>query len=166
MDESYELAENLGFGPVLLKDVGGLNGREKEIIGHILERTELFDWPLEKANEEARKLCSKALESALRYAKDVHDEHKEEGRDNGKADLDDSHGFGDEEVTDKNREMNDQGAATYQVSSMHFADPYGCDVFTVVKLTIKVEVVSKKQKGKGEAGKKRKAGAAIVVAEK
>jgi hypothetical protein len=63
--------------------------------------------------------------------------------------------------------MNDQGAATYQVSSMHFADPYGCDVFTVVKLTIKVEVVpSKKQKGKGEAGKKRKAGAAIVVAEK
>jgi hypothetical protein len=56
MDEIYEPAENLGVGPVLLKDVGGLNGREKEIVGHILERTKLFDWPLEKANKEARKL--------------------------------------------------------------------------------------------------------------
>jgi len=175
-DEIVELAEALNVAPVLLKDVSTqMPFRHEQII----------DWPLEKANIEARQICSKALCWAqggfdnLKYAKDVYNEYKEEGllhdthhqqidldkqtkrKPWDKTDeLDSPIGFGDEAVTDANLENNHNGTVTYKVRTMHFADPYGCECFNVVELVIKVEVVPFKIKQKNEvAGQKRKSDA-------
>ena len=129
-----------------------------------------INWPLEKANEEARRVCSKALRLAkggfggdMEYAKTVYDEYNEKGYINDL--ISDEHyrqidlnkpekkepwekdksdipiGFGDEEVTDNNFEKNADGTLSYKVRSMHFADPYGSECFNVVQLDMKVEVM-------------------------
>jgi hypothetical protein len=97
--------------------------------------------PLEKANEEARRVCeSELLAEALhgfdnlQHAMTQWDEYKSS---NTRLSLED---WGDEEVTDANRMENKDGTVSYQVHTIHFADPYG-GLFNVVKLVSKVEVI-------------------------
>lgn len=196
MDEINELARSLNVRPVLIKDVNNIeNDKEQYIASRILDYDNsrrarkgppqpiVIDWPLEKANEEARLICNKALRWAksgfrnLEYAKSVYDRYSEDGsikdshykqidlskpgeRETWEKDKDITPiGFGDEEVTDGNCEKNaDSGTCIYEVRSMHFADPYGCECFNVVQLDIKVEVVPSEKvvEQQSETGQKRK----------
>ena len=198
VDEITELAKSLNVRPVLIKDVDNIeNDEEQYIASRILDYDNrrgarktgyndqpiVIDWPLEKANEEARLICNKALRWAksgfrnLEYAKSVYDRYSEDGsikdshyqqidlskpgkRETWEKDKDITPiGFGDEEVTDNNCEKNDDGTCIYKVRSMHFADPYGCECFNVVELMIKVEVVPSEkvvEQQQSETGQKRK----------
>ena len=78
MDEINELARSLHVRPVLIKDVDNIeNDEEQYIASRILDYDNrrglvarkagyndqpiAIDWPLEKANKEARLICNKAL---------------------------------------------------------------------------------------------------------
>ena len=76
VDEITELAKSLNVRPVLIKDVDNIeNDEEQYIASRILDydnrrgarkagcndKPIVIDWPLEKANEEARLICNKAL---------------------------------------------------------------------------------------------------------
>ena len=174
-DEIIELAEDLIVKPKILRDVK-LGSYKNLLITSDLQKLQALDWSLEKANEEAKRICSAALAGTqggfdnLQHAKTVCNEYEEEGRElYPKMQLDKPEeqeswekeepltiGFGDEEVTDANCSKKDE-TVSYKVSSMHFADPYGCEAFNVVELVIKVEVVpSSETKKKQKAGEKRK----------
>ena len=198
VNEITELAKSLHVRPVLIKDIDDIEGEEEQYIASRIldydnrrkrgarkagynDQPIAIDWPLEKANKEARLICNKALRWAksgfrnLEYAKSVYDRYSEDGsikkshykqidlskpgeRETWEKDKDTPIGFGDEEVTDDNCEKND-GTCMYKVRSMHFADPYGCECFNVVELMIKVEVVRSEkvvEQQQSENGQKRK----------
>lgn len=97
---------------------------------------------LEEASSEARLVCETLLLEAqggfsnLPHAEDSWDEYKSYKS----SDSLNLESWGDEEVTDANLTKNEDGTVSYEVHTIHFADPYG-GLFNVVKLVIKVDVV-------------------------
>ena len=164
-DTVCELVESsMDVKSVLLKDSSSSsNSLIEEIFGDLDE----VEWSsVEKANDEAERLCRAALDWAMSrnenynliYAKAMYNEYKEEGRldDYPQIHLDDDEeigGFGDEDVTESNCVEREDGTVLYKVHTMHIADPFGAELFNIVKLSTAVEVVSS---DKNDSGQKRK----------
>jgi len=188
-DEIIELATALNVGPMLIKDLGQLEIEQYKELPRCLQfkwnprkGPLVYDWPLDEANSEARRICQQALDNArrgypnLKLAEEVWFEYENEGLldDDGKYEgledfsdrnrrdkiLDhaqgedgvyrcvgyktvDAIGWGDKNVIDTEHCTTnaDDGAMSFSVRTIHFADPYGCEAFNVVELVIKVEVV-------------------------
>mmetsp|Transcript_39786 Transcript_39786/g.95751 ORF Transcript_39786/g.95751 Transcript_39786/m.95751 type:complete len:212 (+) Transcript_39786:84-719(+) len=85
-DDIIELAEDLSLGPAVLNNLSKLNIKQRRSLPQCLMNPSVTDWPLGKANEEARRICESALDRAregyrdLRHAKTVYDEYEDEGR--------------------------------------------------------------------------------------
>lgn len=159
-----ELVESsMDVESVLLKDSSS-NLLIGEIFGRPMDEVEWSS--VEKANDEAEKMCRAALDWAmsrtenydLRYAREMYNEYKEEGRlDNyPQIQLDEAEGFGDEDVTESNCVKREDGTVLYKVHTMHIADPFGAELFNVVKLSTTVEVVLSDTTNKSDSGQKRK----------
>jgi hypothetical protein len=151
---------------VLLKD-----SSSNLLIAEIFGQMDEVEWSsVEKANDEAQRLCRAALDWAMSrtqnynliYARAMYNEYKEEGRlddypqiqlDEAKENGENPIGFGDEDVTESNCFKREDGTVSYNVQTIHIADPFGAELFNVVKLNTTVEVVSS---DKSDSGQKRK----------
>ena len=166
------LSSSLKVPPTFYKDTCNYNGDQLPRSLHHSTASRKgplpSEWTLDEANEKAKKVCLDALSKArdddnLQHAKSLYDEYKKEGRldENGEYaglyDLEnpkkkkswdpepEAISWGDETVTDEMCTTNEDGALTVVGTTALFADPYGAEVFNVVQLTIKVEVVRSEQ---------------------
>lgn len=164
-----ELVESsMDVKSMLLTDSSSSNNL---LIEEIFGRMDEVEWTsVEKANDEAERLCRAALDWAMSrtesydliYARAMYNEYKEEGRldDYPQIQLDEAEengenpiGFGDEDVTESNCFKREDGTVSYNVHTIHIADPFGAELFNVVKLNTTVEVVAS---DKSDSGQKRK----------
>lgn len=133
------------------------------------------EWTLEGANERAKRICQQAIDKSqngyggdLEHAKSVYGRYKEKGylkngryaglydlenptKENSWDDEPQPLSWGDEIVTDEMCTTKEDGTFSIVGKTALFADPYGAELFNVVQLVIKVEVVRSESEEK-EAG--------------
>ena len=171
-DEIIELASSLTEPSTLYNDTCNLSDYNGNQLSRSLHHSTTSrkgplpsEWTLDEANEKAKKVCLDALNKArdgydnLQHAKSLYDEYMERyytpaglydlenpEKENSWDPEPEAISWGDESVTDEMCTTNEDGALTVVGTTALFADPYGNEVFNVVQLTVKVEVVRSEAK--------------------